>query len=179
MEIVNIMKDTVDTQRVTNPSRQRRAASRKRTLRSRSVRAARSVWSEHQSCVIDSRNLVARSSLSDRVREGSILRGVMAMSREIEPGTESGAEVYRGIQGTCEGLPLPDSRSRNRMRPAKQRPGRQQMLSLAVADTKRRKRSGYCPPSLRQGVQDGEIAGRLSRLIVVFEIRETLTGGSL
>jgi hypothetical protein len=172
------MKDTIDTQRVTTPVRQRLAASRKRTLRSRCVSAARSVWSEHKSRVIESRNFVDCQGLPVRVREGSTARNDMAMKRAARPGSSSGADVYWGILGTCEGLPLLDKKYRIWMTPVEQRPGSQKSLSLPVAAKKERK-SRYCRSSLRQERRDGEIAGRLSRLIVAFESRETLLGRSL
>ncbi|VGO21958.1 hypothetical protein SCARR_04038 [Pontiella sulfatireligans] len=172
------MKDTIDTQRVTTPARQRLAASRKRTLRSRCVSAARSVWSEHLSCVNESRNFVDCQGLPVRVREDNIARNAMAMERAARPGSTSGAEVYWGILGTCEGLPLLGWKYRNGMRPVEQRPGLREVFSLPAA-AKQGKKSGYRRSSLRQERRDGEIAGRLSRLIVAFESRETLLGRSL
>ncbi len=178
MKNVNMMKDTVDTQWVATPTRQRLATSRKRTLRSRSERAARSVWSEHRSRGIESRKVLTRQGLPADIRGDSIAQDVMAMTCAARPGSVTGAEVYRGIQGTCEGLPLPEQVSRNGMNPAEQRPGQRKVLpSSAVA--KHRKKSGYRRSSLRQERRDGEIAGRLSRLIVAFESRETLLGRSL
>jgi hypothetical protein len=172
------MKDTIDTQRVTTPARQRLAASRKRTLRSRCVSAARSVWSEHKSCVIESRNSDDCQGLPDRVRGDSIARDDMAMERAARPGSVSGADVCWGILGTCEGLPLLDWNYRNGMNPVEQRPGSLEAFSSPVA-AKDGKGSGYRRSSLRQERRDGETAGRLSRLIVAFESRETLLGRSL
>ena len=42
-----------------------------------------------------------------------------AMGSVIRPGSESLAEVHVGIQGTCEGLNLPEE-SRNGMNPSEQ-----------------------------------------------------------
>ena len=178
METENIMKDTIDTQRVPTPARQRLAASRKRTLRSRCVSAARSVWSEHLSCVTESRNFVDCQGLSDRVRGDSTAQNVMAMDCAARPGSTSGADVYWGILGTCEGLPLLDWKYRNGMKPVEQRPGLREVFPSPVT-AKQGKKSGYRRSSLRQERRDGEIAGRLSRLIVAFESRETLLGRSL
>ena len=172
------MKDTIDTQRVATPARQRLATSRKRTLRSRSVKSARSVWSEHLSRVTESRKFAECQGLPVRVRGDSIAHTELAMVCAARPGSTGGAEVYRGIQGTCEGLPLPEGISRNGMNPEEQRPGQWKVLRFSTV-AKHTKRSGYRFPSLRQGDRDGEIVGRLSRLIVALESRETLLGRSL
>jgi hypothetical protein len=171
------MKDTIDTQRVTNPVRQRLAASRKRTLRSRTVRSARSVWSEHQSRVIESRKFADGLGLPYCAKGDSIVQDDMAMTCATSPGSESRAKMYGGIRGTCESLPLPDQNSRNGMKPEEQRPGSRRVFSRCVV-AKHRKESGYCCSRWSQEQQDGEIAGRLSRLIVAIESWETLLGGS-
>ena len=178
METINIMKDTIDTQRVTTPARQRLAASRKRTLRSRCVSAARSVWSEHRSRITESRNFVDRLGLPVCVRGDSIAQNELAMICAAGSGSSSGADVYWGILGTCEGLPLLEKLYRNGVRPVEQHPGLRKVVSLSeVANQETRSR--YRRSSLRQECRDGEIAGRLSRLIVAFESRETLLGRSL
>ena len=171
-------KGTIDTQWVATPTRQRLATSRKRALRSRSVRAARSVCSEHQSRVIESRKLVDCRGLPDRVRGDSIAQTVMAMVCMARPGSEIGAKVYGGILGTCEGLPLLDEmKSRNGMKPSEQRPGPWDDFPFPMA-AKRRKALGYWSPSSRQGRQEGA-SGRLSHLIVAYESRVTPPGRSL
>lgn len=104
-------KYTSDTRWGINPTRQRLATSRKRTLRSRSARSARSVWSEYQSCVMESRKLALRRGFSVRTRGNSTVSTAIAMGDAARPGSVSGAKVYRGISGTCEGLPLPDGKS--------------------------------------------------------------------
>jgi hypothetical protein len=172
------MKDTIDTQRVPTPARQRLAASRKRTLRSRCVSAARSVWSEHKSCVTESRNFVDRLGLPDRVRGDSIAQNELAMICATGSGSSSGADVYWGVLGTCEGLPLLDQMYRNGMRPVEQRPGLRKVVFLSEV-AKQKNGSRYRRSSLRQERRNGEIAGRLSRLIVALESRETLLGRSL
>lgn len=172
------MKDTIDTQRVTTPVRQRLAASRKRTLRSRCVSAARSVWSEHESRVTESRNFVDCQDLPVRVRGDSIAQDDMAMDCAARPGSTGGADVYWGILGTCEGLPLLGQMNRKGMNPVEQRPGLRKAVSPSEV-AKQETRSRYRRSSLRQEGRDGEIVGRLSRLIVAFESRETLLGRSL
>ena len=173
-----MMKGTIDTQWVATPTRQRLATSRKRALRSRSVRAARSVCSEYRSRIIEPRNFDNRWGLPDRVRGDSIAQAAMAMARVTRPGSESLAKVYGGIPGTCEGLPLPvDKQSRNGMKPSDQRPGPQGAFPFLAA-AKPWKTSGYRRPSPRQGRRDG-VSGRLSRLIVAYESRVTLLGRSL
>ena len=119
-----MMKGTIDTQWVTTPTRQRLATSRKRALRSRSVRAARSVCSEYRSRTIEPRKFIARWGLPDHVKGDSIALAATAMASEARPGSETVAEVYGGIPGTCEGLPLPvEKQPRNGMQPSEQRPG--------------------------------------------------------
>jgi len=172
------MKGTIDTQWVATPTRQRLATSRKRALRSRPVRAARSVCSEYRSHVIELRKFDDRWGLPDRVRGDSITRAAKAMVRVARPGSETVAEVYGGIPGTCEGLPLPvDKQSRNGMKPSEQRPGPWGTFPFPAA-AKQWEASGYQRPSSRQGCWDG-VSGRLSRLIVAFESRVTLLGRSL
>ena len=169
-------KGIIDIRWVPTPTRQRLVTSRKRTLRRRSVRAARSVWSGHRSCVIESRNFQYCPGLPDRCRGDRTVRHATTMSRGAGPGSESGAEVRVDIPGTCEGLPLPELNSRNGMKPVEQRPGLRN-ASAVGATAKQAEDSGYCHPSSRQGWRDG-CAGRLSRLIVAFESWETPTGRS-
>ena len=173
-----MMKGTIDTQWVTTLTRQRLATSRKRALRRRSVRAARSVCSEYQSRVIEPRNDYPRWGLPARLRGDSIARDAKAMTRVARPGSESGAKVYGGIPGTCEGLPLPvEKQSRIGMQPSEQRPGPWGAIPRPAA-AKHWNASGNRRPSSRQGRRDGA-SGRLSRLIVAFESRVTLLGRSL
>lgn len=172
------MKGTIDTQWVTTPTRQRLATSRKRALRSRSVRAARSVCSEYRSRTIEPRKFIARWGLPDHVKGDSIALAATAMASEARPGSETVAEVYGGIPGTCEGLPLPDVQlSRNGMQPSEQRPGPYGGIPRPAA-AKHWNASGNRRPSSRQGRRDG-VSGRLSRLIVAIESRVTLLGRSL
>ena len=91
----------------------------------------------------------------------------------IRPGSESWAELHVGILGTCEGLNLPEE-TLNGMNPSEQRPGLQPAFPGAVR-AKQWKETGYRSSSSRQEYRDGT-SGRLSRLIVAFESRETLLG---
>ena len=173
-----MMKGTIDTQWVSTPTRQRLATSRKRALRSRSVRAARSVCSEYRSRTIEPRTFIARWGLPDHVKGDSIALAATAMASEARPGSETVAEVYGGIPGTCEGLPLPvEKQPRNGMQPSEQRPGPWGAIPRPAA-AKHWNASGNRRPSSRQGRRDG-VSGRLSRLIVAIESRVTLLGRSL
>ena len=140
------MKHDNDTRRVNNPARERLATARKRTLRSASARAARSVWSECQSRVIESRNFDDSPGLPDRVRGGStdmyaVRRGhgaTRAMCMEAGPGSESGAEAYRGIRGSWESPRVLLTRSRRWTKPDEQRPGVPAKLTVAGASEQER-----------------------------------------
>ena len=151
------MKVTEVIQRVSTPVRKRLAAIRKRTLRSRSpasagfaVMAARSVWSELQSRVIEPRNFVVRWSLSACARKGSIVSRKVSPSRQawqamrvsIRPGSMSRAEKYWDSLGTCE--------SQDVLPACGQGP-----------QTSRRRGCGF------------GVLGSLSSLILAFESRET------
>ena len=172
------MKGTDDTQWVATPTRQRLATSRKRALRSCTERAARSVCSEYQSRVIEPRKAVDCGGLPVRARGDSIALAAKAMASVARPGSESGAEVYGGIPGTCEGLHLPvDKETRKGMTPSDQRPGPQGDYPLLGA-AKPWKSAGNRRPSYRRGRWEG-VSGRLSRLIVAIESRVTLLGRSL
>lgn len=171
-------KGTIDTQWVTTLTRQRLATGRKRALRSRSVRAARSVCSEYRSRTIHPRKFLDRWGLPYHAMGDSIALAATAMASEARPGSETVAEVYGGIPGTCEGLPLPvEKQSRNGMQPSEQRPGLWGGFPPPSA-ANHWKASGYRRPSSKQGRRDGA-SGRLSRLIVAFESRVTLLGRSL
>ena len=98
------MKEKVDIQWVTNPAWQRLATDQKRTLRSGSVRAARSVWSESRSRVIESRNGLQHWGLPYHRRGDSTGAFAMAMNVSARSGSESGAEMDWDVLGTCEGL---------------------------------------------------------------------------
>jgi hypothetical protein len=174
----SLEKYTKDTRWVAKPIRQREVTSRKRALRSRPVRAARSVCSECQSRVIESRNFDNSLGLSDRDKGDRIGPSVKDLDGPAGPGSESRAEVYGGILGTCEGLGDPaDKRSRNGMKPREQRPGSSAIFHSRWA-AKQKEAVGYRNSSSRQELWDKPV-GRLSSLIVAPESRETLLGRSL
>lgn len=172
------MKDIIDTQRVTTPARKRLVTNRKRTLRSRSVKTARSVWSECESCMTESRNFVDCQGLPACERGDNIARNDLTMDRATRPGSTSRADTYWGILGTCEGLPLLGLNNRNRIKPVEQIPDHHETLR-SCGGAKKMKHPRYNQPSSRQGRLNGENVGRLSRLIVALESRETLLGRSL
>lgn len=173
-----MIKDTIDTQWVATPTRKRLATSRKRALRSRTVRAARSVCSDYRSRTTEFRKFDDCWGLPVCVRGDSTKLAAKAMASEARPGSKTGAKVYGGIPGTCEGLPLlVDRKTRNRMKPREQHPGPRGNFSSPGA-AKHWKAAGYLRPSSRQGCGDG-VSGRLSRLIVAIESRVTLLGRSL
>ena len=180
------MKDTSDTQWVTTPTRKRLATSRKRALRSRIERSARSVCSERQSCVIQSRNSAQRRSLPALTKGGSTgshevrppSKAERAMCEWVRPGSKSGAEAYWGILGTWEDRNLLNVKTTGiRVEPDYQIDPATAELCSHRNGVKLRTSLRYLIPSSRQGIRDGQ--GRLSCLIVAFEIRETLPEGSL
>src|SRR2546421_7827561 len=98
------MKHAKDTQWVNSPTRERLETTRKRTLRRVPVRGARSVWSECQSRVIESRKFADRLGLPACARGDSIATHVVRRSGKPDagqvcgdrPGSESRAEAYGG-----------------------------------------------------------------------------------
>ena len=179
------MKHVNDTQWVNTPTRERLAATRKRTLRRVTVRGARSVWSECQSRVIESRNSADRLGLPVCERGGSIAlhtvrrhRSVaQAMCRGTGPGAESGAKAQWGVLGSWESRTVPAWNSRKRMTPAQQRPGAWAVLSKADASETR----GSMRKPAREGNRSERVCGSGSRrgLIVATESRRTEAGRSL
>ena len=125
---------------------------------------------------IELRKRDKRWSLPVYDRGDSIVLSAKAMGSTIRPESESVAEVYVGILGTCEGLSLPETNNRNRMNPGEQRPGSQPAFP-GLLRSKQRKESGYRRSSSRQERREGA-TGCLSRLIVAFENRETFSGGA-
>jgi len=179
------MKHVNDTQWVNTPTRERLAATRKRTLRRVTARGARSVWSECQSRVIESRNSADRLGLPVCERGGSIAlhtvrrhRSVaQAMCRGTGPGAESGAKAQWGVLGSWESRTVPAWNSRKRMTPAQQRPGAWAVLSQAqVSETR-----GSMRKPAREGNRSERVCGSGSRrgLIVATESRRTEAGRSL
>ncbi len=186
------MKDTEVIQWVSTPTRQRLAISRKRTLRSRkasrgvcTVMAARSVWSEDQSRVIESRKSADCWGLPVRVRGGSTElyevrpwgRPRQAKCSEARPGSESRAKIYWDNLGTWESLDSPVRKTRSRTIPSEQRP---RARRKGCVESSQRKTANDRKPltSWKQG-SGARVTGSLSSLIVALESRETLPGGSL
>src|ERR1035437_6839115 len=83
-----MMKHANDTQWAKTPTRERLAATRKRTLSSVSARCALSVWSKCQSRVIESRKVVYR-------------RGPSAHGRGDSTITHRVSRLRKGTQAKC------------------------------------------------------------------------------
>lgn len=118
------MKHALDTLRVTNPARERLAIARKRTLRRRPVMAARSVWSECQSRIIELRkHRNSRLGLHFGIGGGGtvmyiVRRGLGTMqAKYMEAGPESmsRAKTQKGIQRSWESPHRPCYKNRKRM----------------------------------------------------------------
>ena len=155
------------------------AATRKRTLRRVTARGARSVWSECQSRVIESRNSADRLGLPVCERGGSIALHTVRRHRSVAqatcrgtgPGAESGAKAQWGVLGSWESRTVPSGNSRKRMTPAQQRPGAWAVLSKTHASETR----GSMRKPAREGNRsewDGGCGSR-SGLVVAFESRVT------
>lgn len=170
-------KSTIDTRWVNTPIRKRLVTSRKRALRSRSVKAARSVCSGHQSRVLKLRKNPNVEVFLHRGRGDRIELVVMTMGSLTRPESLSMAEVCVGILGTCEGLSLPVRDDRNGMIPIEKRPRTEGVFPQPLS-VKQWKETGYCLSSVKQERHDGAL-GRLSPFIVAIENRETLFGRSL
>ena len=177
-------KHVIDTQWVTNPTRERLAATRKRTLRSAPARGARSVWSECQSRVIESRKTFSRPGLpvfarGDNIAMPTVSRpstGTQATGMGTGPGSESGAEAPGGFLKSWERHTAP-SNHRTRTTPVAQRPGAGAGFSGAAASEARE--------TTREPDREGNRSGRVQRwgslrgLIVAMESRRTKARGSL
>ena len=177
-------KPVSETLWVTNPTRERLAATRKRTLRSVTARGARSVWSECLSRVIESRKTFCRLGLPVFARGDSITlptisrhhHGTQATGRATGPGSESGAEAHGGFLKSWERHTAPSSH-RTRTSPVYQRPGTKVGFSGALVSELRKttKEPG------REGNRSGRVDrwGSLRGLIVAMESRRTKARGSL
>jgi hypothetical protein len=173
------MKHVNDTQWVNTPTRERLAATRKRTLRRVTVRGARSVWSECQSRVIESRNSVDRLGLPVCERGGSIAlhtirrhrRVAQAMCRGTGPGAESGAKAQWGILGSWESRPVPIINYRIWTTPVYQSPGAALEFSASPASEASEKGWASASEGNRSARTGG--GGRRSGLIVAIESRVT------
>jgi hypothetical protein len=179
------MKHVEDTQWVNTPTRERLAAARKRTLRSATARSARSVWSECQSRVIESRKLDYRPGFPNRPRGNSTAmhrvrrhrKGTQAKCMRAGPGSESGAKTHGGILGSWESRTDPLHNDRTRTTPVHQRPGARAEFSGADASETRKAAKDSASEGNRS--ERGNGGGRLSGLIVANESRRTETGGNL
>ena len=186
------MKNTKVVQWVTTPTRKRLATTRKRTLRSRkltscspTVMTARSVWSDHQSHVIEPRKLGNCWGLSAQWRKGNITlcterpkqKPRQAKCSETRSGSESRAEMYWDSLGTWESLCSPLKKTRNVDDPRYQSPGIHEQRCLM--DSPRKTANERKPQTSRRRGSGNRDTGSLSSPIVAIENRETSPGGSL
>ena len=183
------MKGTIDIRRVSTPAEQRLVASFKRTLRRRSVRAARSVWSRPLSRVIESRNVYIVEVSLLGLGGTAPCRALVTKCGTARPGSESGAEgrvdvsafalhlLRRDRPGTWENLYFPVRKITGIGRSRTQTPRTASGVSAAAVN----KNAGTdrVPGCKREASAPGSNTGSLSRLIVALESRETLSGGSL
>jgi len=166
------------------PTRERLAATRKRTLCRVAARRARSVWSKCQSRVIESRNKTPRQGLPAPLRGDSIAlhtvsrprHGVQATCSVTRPGAESRAEAHGGILESWERRPVATAHCRTRMTPAHQHPGARAELSAAVASEAAE--SAWAPVSEGNRSERADGGGSRSGLVVAVESRRTGAGGS-
>ena len=181
------MKRVIDIQWVSNPTRQRLTTIRKRALRSRTERSARSVCSEHQSRVIEPRNLNHCWGLPLCNMGGSIdlyivrhiSKGMPATCKLTRPGSESRAKMHEDILGTWEGLELLDDKETgNRVVPVYQANSTATARIPGRSGNKEGDALRYLSSSRRRELRNG-LLGRLSAPILALEIRETHPEGSL
>jgi len=166
----------MDIRRVVTPARQRRVASRKRTLRRRSVRAARSVWSGLRSRVVECRNFIVGAFLLDP--GGAALRRALVTQCDVtRPASECGAKKRVDIPGTWESLCFPvltnAGMGRSRIKTSLTLCGVSTARAIETVET------GRVLVSKRKTSWPGSDTGSLSRPIVAIENRETFSGGSL
>ena len=170
------MKGTVDIRRVATPARQRLVASRKRTLRRRSVRAARSVWSGSLSCVVECRNFIVEVFLLDPGGTAP-RRALLTKCGVARPASECGAEGCVDIPGTWESLCFLVRKTTGLGRSRNPTPKAEAADSVGAAV--KNTGSGRVPVRKLNTSGRGSGIGSLSRLIVAFESRKTFSGGSL
>jgi hypothetical protein len=178
------MKPVNDTQWV-NHSHPREVGSRSEAnIASRPARGARSVWSECQSRVIESRKFANRLGLPVCARGDSTVlhpvsrfrRGAQAKCSGAGPGSENGAKTHGGILESWESRTDP-SDYRKRTTPGSQRPGAWAVLSAVWASETRKATRDSGSEGNRS--ERGNGGGSLSGLIVALESRRTEAGGSL
>ncbi len=170
------MKGTLDIRRVTTPAWQRRVASHKRTLRRRSVRAARSVWSRSRSRVTEFRNFIVEVFLFDT--GGTASRWALLTKCNVaRPESASGANRCVDVLGTWESLYLLVLKvtgvGRNRNTTSRVVCGAPAVATIETSGT------GRVLIDELETNRSGSGTGSLSRLIVTFENRKTFSGGSL
>ena len=179
------MKQVSDTQWVPTPTRERLAAARKRTLRSATARRARSVWSECQSRVIESRKIGSRWGLPVSRRGDSTAmhtishhrQGMQATCKGARPGSESGAKTRWGILESWESRPALITNDRIWTTPVYQRPG--VALDFSTSTASETLEEVWASASEGNRSKRTREDGSLSCLIVAIENRVTETGGSL
>ena len=179
------MKGTIDIRRVTTPAfakatedkpaQQRLVSSCKRTLRRRSVKAARSVWSGPRSCVVECRNFIVGAFLLDP--GGAVLRrALLTKCGAARPASECGAEGCVDIPGTWESLYLLVRKITGLGRSRKRTSLVTCRVSAAV--TTEIMETGRVLVSKLKTSWPGSGTGSLSPLIVALENWETFSGGS-
>ena len=159
------MKLLERTQWVINPTRKRLATHRKRVLRSRPVRAARSVDSECQSRVIESRKPTSRWSPRRCHVRGQHRSAAQRQGAEVRPGSESGAKAQRGSLGTWERTVVPWDHRPEWGATGDQRPGVGTADWPVLASESAQSTQGHRGQRWTSGAAGGN-RGRLSRLIV-------------
>jgi hypothetical protein len=110
----------------------------------------------------------------------AVSRGIIsarAMCMEAGPGSENVAEAYGGIRGSWESPRVLLTKCRNWTKPAEQRPGVSEKLTVAGASEEKGASAEPASEGNRSGREDAR--GSLSCLIVALESRETKSGESL
>ena len=140
------------------------------TIASSSEMAARSVWGESKSRVIESRNKVCRWSLRNRLTEGST-ETPQPPGVEVRPGSESRANGRKGSLGTCEIRLSPSEKSQTLGDTGITTPWRAASDPVCRAS----ERTGHRRVSPGESNEPGEKgSGSLSGLIVALESRRTV-----
>lgn len=181
---------------VITPTRQSLADSRKRTLRSRTVMAARSVWSRSRSRVIESRNLNHCPSLLSLDTGGSTGQSAVrpsgntrqAMDCEVGPGSESGADACVDSLGTREIHVSPlNMTGRGPYRLTKVLVQKSTLRLFCERNCAKIRGTGMRARSEAPGMERGSLSTLVLRIVARWpqcqrenwQSRETLPGGSL
>ena len=139
------------------------------TIASSSEMAARSVWGESKSRVIESRNCVHRWSLRFCASGGST-ETPREPGVEVRPGSESRANGRKGFLGTCEIRLSPSEKSQKVGDTGKTTPWRTGSDLVSCASEKARQKR-VLPGESNEPGEKG--SGSLSGLIVAVESRRT------